>query len=177
MAQRLTDLPHRPQQILRARLCEPPPFQVAGCSSSNLRGARGARRKGLLYERAALDHFEGTFGSAFIASPWLSYFDGQDRFCQPDGLLIQPSRGVVTCFEYKYQHTIRAWFQLVELYEPVLRHIFPPKLWKIALCEVVKWYDKNIEFPTTVKLQKTLTDCNPEHFSIHIWTPKPQSSR
>lgn len=167
----MTDLPHAPKEVHWARIRQPPAYYESGCSSRNLKGAKGTRRKGLQYEAAALDHLEALFDDRFIPGPWFEYMDDKVRWCQPDGLLVFPERGLIVIIEVKYQHTIRAWFQLNELYLPVVRAAFPGRLWRIALCEVVKWYDPNIEFPQRVKLQRFIDEVLPGQFAVHIWTP------
>lgn len=92
------------------------------------------------------------------------------RWCQTDGLLIQPQGGLITIVEIKYQHTPDAWFQLRELYEPVVRRAFGPA-WEVALLEVVKWYDPSTFFP-----ERHLMCADPLHppigsIGVHIWAP------
>jgi hypothetical protein len=84
---------------------------------------------------------------------------------------MDPRRGVVTILEFKYQHTSDAWHQLTRLYLPVLSQLFPRKLWRFALCEVVKWYDPATVFPCPVTLAKDPLLLRPGQFGVHIWSP------
>jgi hypothetical protein len=90
------------------------------------------------------------------------------RWCQPDALILQPRDGLLTIVEVKYQHTPDAWWQLRELYLPVVSLAFGPD-WRIAMLEVVKWYDPHVSFPETPLL--TPDPLRPPHgrIGVHIW--------
>ena len=93
-----------PQQILCAEFCEPPALRR--------RRYTGARAQGVRYEAAGQAYLRELYGSAYTASPWLKFFaDGQWRWCQPDGLLIDRTRKILDVVEFKYQHTADAWWQ------------------------------------------------------------------
>ena len=108
----------------------------------------------------------------YVASPWLCFTtgEGKQRWCQPDGLLIDAERGVVTCVEVKYSHTERAWWQVRQLYFPVLALLFPAHLWRLQACEVVKWFDGTIFFPEPTELTPEVSRPS-DIFRIHIYRP------
>lgn len=131
----------------------------------------GRRLQGVRYERAAHEHLENLYGDWYLASPWLRFLsDGRWRWCQPDALLFKPLEGKITIIECKYQHTSDAWWQVRHLYQPVLEHIFPAKLWTYEACEVVKWYDPAVPFPERTVMANEV-DMAHSAFKIHIWKP------
>lgn len=92
------------------------------------------------------------------------------RWCQPDGLLIDVLAGVITILEMKYQHTAQAYWQLHGLYLPVVKRVFGPS-WTYKLCEVTKWYDPAIPFPTPISMQPDVKKCKAGIVNVHIWRP------
>lgn len=101
---------------------------------------------GVRYERKGHEHFLERYPDTYVPGPWFEFDDASGRrWCQPDGLLIDIKCGRVTIVEFKYQHTLNAWWQIWSLYAPVLQHVFPG--WDIRGVEVVKWYDAAVFFP------------------------------
>lgn len=97
-----------------------------------------------------MEWLESLYPKRFIPGPWLMYAvpgRAQVQWCQPDGLLYSPRRGIVYILEIKLKHTDGAWWQLHELYAPVIERIHPRNLWEIRLVEIVKWYDPSTYFP------------------------------
>lgn len=92
-------------------------------------------------------------------------------YCQPDGLDFDFDKGLITIVEFKLQHTSNAWWQTRELYEPVVRKIFPSSLWEIAIVEIVKWFDPDAAFPERYNFVKDLSfsTVKPNEFHLHIW--------
>lgn len=144
-----------------------PPFPIA-------EPKRGAKRKGWIYERRAQRYLLEALGRYYWPSPWLCYrSDGSPRrrWCQPDGICVDPEAGVITVVEIKYSHTIDAYVQIEEKYIPVLRWLFPQKLWKFAALEVVHWYDPKIQFPRQVTMIKHPATVRVGDFGVHIYNP------
>lgn len=144
---------------------EPPPF----VREQRLRGRRG---QGLAYEAKVHEEFLRRY-HGYLPSPWFSFKDdaGYRKWCQTDGLLVDPFHGKITIIEIKYQHTAQAYDQLFHLYTPVLRARFAG-IYDIACCEVVKWFD----CATLCPVNPTLCD-DPQHarenvFNVHIWRPR-----
>jgi hypothetical protein len=106
-----------------------------------------AQRIGLRYERKVHEHFSRRF-SNYGASQWISYKCGKGfdvRWAQPDGLMLDMEKGQVTIIEIKIRHTERAWWQLRQLYEPLVKFLFPQ--WTIGLCEVCRTFDPAVAWP------------------------------
>ena len=132
----------------------------------------GRRLEGVRYEKKVHEHLSMLFPDTYVQSPWLKFFPagGCWRWCQPDALVVDTKRGRITIVEVKYQHTSDAWFQVKQLYLPVLQSIFPPHLWEYDFCEVVKWYDPDTVFPEPVVLAHEV-DMRHKHFKVHIYKP------
>ena len=130
-----------------------------------------AQKQGLRYEREAQAYLSGLYGLDYVPSPWIRFESaGRMRFCQPDGLLFQPEKGRITIVEVKYQHTPLAWWQLLQLYAPVVAKLFPKQLWTLDVCEVVKWYDASTVFPVRPVLAAQV-HMPIEFFKVHIYRP------
>lgn len=144
----------------------PPPF-------IRQRKYTGRRAEGIRYERKVQDMLLDVFPDSYIPSPWLHFLGAEAdkwRWCQPDGILVDFERGLLTVLEVKYSHTSDAWWQVRRLYTPVLQRIFPPALWEYQACEIVKWYDPATKFPEPVELASEL-DRPSRKFKVHIWRP------
>lgn len=86
----------------------------------------------------------------YVPRPWLQFMrkgEGRLQHCQPDGLMIDVSTGTVTVVEMKLAHTTDAWWQMRQLYVPVLRHMFPPTRWQYRCVTIVRFFDPTIQFP------------------------------
>lgn len=147
-----------------ARFVSPPAF------ASVVPRKRGARGQGLRYEAKARAILEHSFRGFFVAQPWVEFTNGDSRprLCQPDGLLFNFHRGTIVIVEMKLKHTSDAYFQLTQLYLPVVKKMFPKEGWKIALCEVVRWYDPSTVFPVVVRMRQHVEDCDPGCIGLHI---------
>lgn len=112
------------------------------------RGSTAARRAGLRYEKAVLEHLCARLGDGFRPSPWFKFTtSGGMRYCQPDGLLCCANE--VTIFECKYTFTAEAWWQLRQLYEPVVRAALRPA--RISHVVVCRRFDPAVAFPEEVQ--------------------------
>lgn len=132
----------------------------------------GRKWRGILYEREASAHLAEQFGDAYIPGPWIQFTDGptgERRYCQPDGLVVEPRRGRVTVIEFKYYHTDLAYWQLFHLYIPVIQAAFPAELWQFAGVEVCARFDCAITCPEKPVLRKNILDAYPMQFNVHIW--------
>lgn len=142
----------------------PPPF----VRQTRRTGRRGA---GIRYEKSVQEYLLNRYGQAYIPSPWLRFrSDNGWRWCQPDGLILQPAEARIIVVEVKYQHTSDAWWQVERLYKPVLRKLFNDE-WKFDACEVVKWYDGTVPYPCRVMLCEDVSRVPPEAFGVHIYRP------
>lgn len=131
----------------------------------------GAKGRGIRYEEKVQKYLLNDFAPLYVPSPWLHFRErGSEtfRWCQPDGLLIDLRRGVIVIVEIKYNHTADAWWQLNHLYRPVLSALFPPTLWRLEVCEIVKWYDPAVVFPEPCRLvNNPMKDV--DSFRVHIF--------
>lgn len=142
----------------------PPPF-------INLNRKRSGRKaQGIRYERKVHDWLRDRY-SIYFDSQWFRFFAGAAlRWCQCDGLIIDPHSGRITIVEVKYQHTFDAWYQLFELYLPVVQVAFGP-MWTVSCCEVVKWYDSAVAGDPRPTLVASPDLARPGQFAVHILTP------
>lgn len=131
----------------------------------------GRRAQGVKYEKRVHEHLAELAGDSYFPSQWFRFSDcGCVRWCQPDALLLDPRRGVATILEVKYQHTPDAWFQLRELYAPVVGAALGPH-WQLAMVEVVKWYDPATFFPERHVMCPDPLRPPVGYIGVHIWTP------
>lgn len=153
--------------VLAARLSPtPPPF---------IRKKRytGRRAEGVRYERKVHSALLELLPDTYVPSPWLHFLaEGEERWrwCQPDGLIVNAERGIITCVEVKYSHTADAWWQIRKLYLPVLAALFPADLWELQAVEVVKWFDPAVRFPEAIEMASEL-DRPSRKFKVHIFRP------
>jgi len=115
-----------------------------------IRHKTSARQKmGIAFEdKLQWQLFESNWN--YVPRPWLQFMrkgEGRLQHCQPDGLLIDPVAGLIVVVEVKLAHTTDAWWQMRQLYVPVLRHIFPERRWTYRCVTIVKWFDPAIKFP------------------------------
>lgn len=131
---------------------------------------RGRRAQGVRYEAKAQAMLHARYAEQHFRGPWLRFYDnGRVRWCQPDALIVDVAGGKITVLEVKYQHTALAWWQLNHLYVPVLRTMFPPSLWQLTTCEIVRWYDPSLEFPCRVIMTPDPIRLKVNEFGVHIW--------
>ena len=119
-----------------------------------------------------MEHLDATSSLPLLPSPWIEFGERgvqKTRWCQPDGLLLDPWGGRLVVLEIKYQHTAGAWWQLMELYAPVLRRLLPE--WRLDLVEVCKWYDPAISFPVRPRMLASLEDARDDVLGVHILKP------
>lgn len=132
----------------------------------------GARKAGLRYEKLAQDHLEERYPYTYLRSPWLVYQTDDSarvRWCQPDGILFDWGRQIITIVEIKLHHTSDAYWQVMDIYLPVLRHAFRGFAWEYRFVEVVRWYDAAVHFPVAPALVPELSNVPRGRFGVHIW--------
>lgn len=150
--------------VKRARFSDvPPPFLGA-----NRRRGTGAKAEGKRYEERALGYLNYEFGDKLIPSPWLQYWDqGEERWCQPDALIIDFKAATIIIAEVKLKHTADAWWQLTHKYLEVVNAIFPACLWRLCCVEIVRWYDPQVAFPVRPILRKDLRQLRADRINVH----------
>jgi len=151
----------------------PPPF-------ANRPRRKGARGEGLRYEEQVLtDYLPRLLGEELIPGPWILFANRKQgsRWCQPDALWIDALKGRITIVEIKASHCPAAWWQLKQLYLPVVKKLFGAQYWDYRLVELVKWYDPSTQFPEKHKLRPKLDQAAHDEIAVHIWSPKREKYR
>lgn len=146
-----------------------PPFIKRGRSVG--RYAVGIRYEREVHELLEL-HCLGKPEFVLKLGPWLEFTDRSGRrWCQPDALLLSTQRKECLICEIKYQHTPDAWWQLTQLYQPVLAVALPG--YTFGLVEIVHWFDPLIQWPEQVRFAAHLSSVtfNGPAF-IHICNPR-----
>lgn len=132
---------------------------------------RGARGRGIRYEEKLQRALDRLYGFSYVPSPWACFYNGEVRYCQPDGLLLDVERGLITIVEAKFNHTAAAYWGLFNLYLPVVRAIFGAD-WRYACCEVVRWYDPEVYGPMDCTLRRKIELTRPGEWGVTIWNEK-----
>jgi hypothetical protein len=134
---------------------------------------RGRRALGVKYEKQAQEYLQLHLGEKYVPSPWLRYRNDRGwNWCQPDGLILDVAQLRVVVIEIKYSHTANAWWQVEQLYKPVLRALFKEQgQWRFDACEVVRWYDPLVAFPTNICMCADVAKVPPAEFGLHIYRP------
>ena len=148
-------------------LAAPPQFAAVSRLPRNQ-----ARKNGVKYERTAQEYLLRAFPDRYLPSPWIAFRlrgETSTRYCQPDGLVFDWPRHVVTVVEIKYRHTDVAYHQVTELYLPVLRHLFARCSFQYRCCEMVRWFDPANYFPGSIAMVSDIS-LTPQHkFGVFIW--------
>ncbi len=148
--------------------------EVSPTAPSFVRRASSGRRKlGVQYEDRVHLHFHCGLGpmQVYWPGPWIRFIcrdEGKARWCQPDGLHFDLEKGILTIVEMKYTHTAESWWWIQKLYLPVVRSLFPQKLWTFRRCEVVHSFDPGIRFPEPVQHVSRLEELDPKKFGVII---------
>ena len=142
------------------------------------RKPKGRKAQGIRYERKVLEFLEASSPLPLYPGPWIEFWDKErgkwtKRWCQPDGLLLDPWEGRAIVVEVKYQHTSDAWWQLRKLYLPVLEMMLPE--YEFFPLEICKWYDPAVSFPEEVAMTPVPWQSqgfgSSSPFGVHIWKP------
>lgn len=121
------------------------------------------------YEEKVHRIFEDRFALRYFPSIWWKYYSkDRVRYCQTDGILIDEERKRILIIEIKYSHTSDAFWQVENVYVPVLRKFFERSNFSIATCEVVKWFDPSVSYPKQPNLRESLEAVKVGEFAVHI---------
>lgn len=107
----------------------------------------------------------------FVPGPWVRFTElgyARERYCQPDGLILDFRRGQITIVEIKLKHTTKAWWWTRRLYEPVLKTLLPPTIWQYAVVEIVHWMDPHLSYPERYVVTSDLNTIAPDTFAVHV---------
>ena len=128
------------------------------------------------YERQVLRHLSllvlGKEDLTLRPGPWIEFIDRSGkRWCQPDAFLLSVKNNYCFIYEVKYQHTADAWWQLTQLYAPVLAVLYP---WmQFGLVEICHWHDPLVKFPEPYDLTDSpFRIPNGRRVAVHIWSGK-----
>lgn len=140
---------------------------------------KGNAGRGMKYERQTHQHLMERFpplpsSPMYLPSRWIRFRTSDPRerdwrWAQPDGLLLDLDRSLVTIIEVKLRHNQGAWWGLRRLYEPLIRKMFGPR-WSFAVCEVCRWYDPAVPWPEPFTLVRNPAALKPGEFGVHILT-------
>lgn len=113
--------------------------------------SRGLARVGLNFEKRILGELEKKFfKGVMLRGPWLGFdcsVTGM-RYCQPDALVFDIWEGYILILECKLRHVSNAWYQMHELYKPVIEVMFPG--WEVKGLEICKHFEPFAEYPEQV---------------------------
>ena len=165
-------MPHVPPPARYAhRVCPRWATTIRSPPFPQVRPSGARQRQGLKYEASVHQKLEQTFELSYFPGVWFKYEGPGDdiRYCQVDGLIVSSSRRCITLVECKYSHTPDAYWQMENLYVPVLRAwLRDAGEWSISTVEVVKWFDPATACPRKPVLRADLRDVKPNEFAIHI---------
>lgn len=132
-------------------------------------GHTEAQKIGLRYERCVHEELSRRYEGNYGPSQWISFKCGRGfdvRWAQPDGLLLNFDAALICIVEIKIRHSERAWWQLRQLYEPLVSFLFPS--WRVALCEVCRSYDPAVAWPEPVRFGEP-AKAEPGVISVYPW--------
>jgi len=98
---------------------------------------KGAKAKGLRYEKRVQDYLDKAVGDSWASLPglWMHFEDFRGvSYAQADWVGFNAREGKICIAEIKLSRVARAWWQLNRLYRPLVHHIFPG--WDILLVEI-----------------------------------------
>jgi hypothetical protein len=120
-------------------------------------------------------HFSTLLGETgtYDFDSWISFYreenPGKRIWCQPDAFWVCPDLNRITLIEVKLRHCAKAWFQLHQLYLPLLQHIYGTG-YDYRTVEVVRWYDPDEPFPEH-QLISEIRMAPKDKTGVHIWKP------
>lgn len=132
--------------------------------------AAGRRYERKVHRRLGEVYGATSLGPLYTPGQWIEFRErgqSRNRWAQPDGLLLDLSRGLLTIVEVKLRHMVKAWWWLRHIYQPLLSFIFPS--WGIALLEVVRYYDPCVTWPEDVRLVREPDLLRAGQCGCHIW--------
>src|SRR6185503_18873539 len=100
----------------------------------NPRNRRGAKGRGLTYQRKVGSELTRCFGQAVLPGRWIHFVDRRGAgYAQPDFLLETP--GAVICFEAKLTQCEAGRLQIQQLYRPLLRQLYSCPVVGVLVCK------------------------------------------
>jgi len=150
-------------EVIEVARTEPPPRPSSPPSYTS-----ASKKAGLSFQRKVATRLVKEFGGAVTVEPWFRFRSrGSDRwrYCSPDAILLLPYNNLIIV-ETKLTHVPDSYYQLKQLYEPVIRKHFGlvPKL-----CSIVKSYDGATPYPEEHDYIFELSELNPDKIGILRW--------
>lgn len=134
-------------QIRKAFFMKPPGI-------ANTSKMRGSRRAGLTHERKVGERLSALFGDGCWGDIWIGYESSKKTsYCSPDFIVIDVILGLITVVECKLTHTEDAYYQLNNLYIPVIKKLFPG--FEVRGIEVCKNFERSTRYPVTPAIVNT----------------------
>jgi len=132
----------------------------------SLRGKSAAQKIGLRYERKVLAELAQEYPVGLLPSQWFKWEDSSGlHWCQCDALHV--ALDVLTVFEVKARFTSDAWYQLRQLYEPVVRRAY---YMTPARCVVVcRSFDPWTAFPERYNIITALSQIETGVLNVLPW--------
>lgn len=128
-------------RILKAFFIQPPGI-------ANTSKMRGSRRAGISFERKVGERLNSLFHEGAWGDVWIGYESSKKTsYCSPDFIVIDVILGLITVVECKLTHTDDAYYQLNNLYIPVVKKLFPG--FEVRGVEVCKNFDRSTRYPVT----------------------------
>jgi hypothetical protein len=139
---------------------EAPAFAARGRS-------RGAKLAGLRYQKKVNARLKAEFNSHALIGPWFAFAtpEGQ-RFCQLDACVKYDDNDFII-IETKIRHTSLSYYQLKELYLPVIRAYRPDA--RIRLVTIVGSYDCATPYPEEIDLIYDLAEASDDRIGVLKW--------
>lgn len=140
------------------------------------RQGSAAQQAGMRYEAHAHGYLSELYcpergNKLYAPAMWIHYIaELTAGWAQPDGLLLDFDRMMITIIEIKLRHTSDAWWALRRLYEPLIRHLFGTK-WSYSVCEVCRWFNRG-DWPEPPTMCAEPAGLIVNGFGIHIWSDK-----
>lgn len=134
------------------------------------RGMQGAKANGLRYERRVHTYFLDRYPEHYTPAPWLKFYrrrEANPRFCEPDGLLVDLALGLIFVCEIKYSHTPLAWWQVNDLYIPVLRKILGED-WRYGGIEICHHASPTVQDPVSPTFIEDLREARVDQWNLHL---------
>lgn len=137
------------------------------------------QKDGLRYEKRVQIYLESLCRAneefACLCNPWIIFGRKGDsptvlNLCQPDCLVINRSARRIIIVEAKLSHTPDSWRQIRQLYEPVVKKIFPA--FSFSFLEICKWFDPHIGYPETYYYAEHVLEAEEGKIGIHIYKPR-----
>lgn len=123
------------------------------------RGKSAAQNEGLRFEEKVSQELTLRYEYFLPQVPFRFTTSYGTEKCILDGMLFKHrslETHEIVLVEMKKRHTADAWFQLRQLYFPVVQKAFPRS--SLRLLEICKQYEPGVRLPEPYKLHKTLCE-------------------